>query len=430
MQFVVWDCRNPSVLHFLMFLSNTTLSFKRVCLLLAALSFGLTPLQFAHADEAPDSDNAAYGRALSDLAAGRTQAAIDGFSAIVARYPNHQGALLDLALAYCQGALPQDAEILFERMLATPDLPPAIQEVIKFYRLGACQTPSPVWRTMLATGVGRAQNLNQAPQSGLLYLPSLDITLKLAEKSRPQRDNFLITEAVLLRQPDSSGWGGGLFLQNATYGQQGAFDYTLTTGLLTRRTQVGAAQVELQGTLLNQQYGGQNHLNSMSLAGSALWGGQAGLIASVASFNYPKLPEYRSQQLDLRGRLQSNKNNALSLVGDVGWNIDQAMADRPGGDRAGPTAQITAQWAFAPNQSVEVIHRLAWKLDSKPYSALFFGDVHRENRQASTYVAWRYRVSNNWQWRVEGRYATSKDSVSLFTYNSSALSAMLEWEPR
>ena len=180
---------------------------------------------------------------------------------------------------------------------------------------------------MFATGVGRAQNLNQAPQSGLLYLPSLDITLKLAEKSRPQRDNFLITEAVLLRQPDSSGWGGGLFLQNATYGQQGAFDYTLTTGLLTRRSQVGAAQVELQGTLLNQQYGGQNHLNSMSLAGSALWGGQAGLIASVASFNYPKLPEYRSQQLDLRGRLQSNKNNALSLVGDVGWNIDQAMAD-------------------------------------------------------------------------------------------------------
>jgi thioredoxin-like negative regulator of GroEL len=88
-------------LHFLMFFSNTTLSSKRVCLLLAALTFGLTPLQFAHADEAPDSDNAAYGSALSDLAAGRTQAAIEGFSTIVARNPNHQGALLDLALAYC-----------------------------------------------------------------------------------------------------------------------------------------------------------------------------------------------------------------------------------------------------------------------------------------------------------------------------------------
>jgi hypothetical protein len=417
-------------LHFLMFFSNTTLSFKRVCLLLVALTFGVTPLQFVHASEVPDSDNAAYGRALNDLAAGRTQAAIDGFSAIVARYPNHQGALLDLALAYCQGALPHNAEILFERMLASPDLPPAIQEVIKFYRLGACQAPFPVWRTMLATGFGRSQNLNQAPQSGLLYLPPLDITLQLAEKSRPQTDNVLITEAVLFRQPDSSGWGGGLFLQNGTYGEKDAFDYTLTTGLLTRRTQLGAAQVELQGALLNQQYGGHNHLNSMSLAGSAIWEGQAGLIASVAGFNYPSLPEYRSLHLDLRGRLQSNKNNAFNLVGDVGWNFDQALANRPGGDRAGPLAQITAQWAFAPNQSLEVIHRLAWKLDSKPYSTLFFGDVHRQNRQASTYVAWRYRVSKNWQWRVEGRHATSTDTVSLFTYGSSALSAMLEWEPR
>ena len=413
-----------------MFLNNTILWLKSVCLLLVALTFGLTPLQLVYAAEAPDSDNAAYGSALSDLAAGRTQAAIEGFSTIVARNPNHQGALLDLALAYCQEALPRKAEILFERMLASPDLPPAIQEVINFYRMGACQAPSPVWRTMLATGFGRAQNLNQAPQSGLLYLPTLDITLQLAEKSRPQTDNFLTTEAVLLRQPDSSGWGGGLFLQNSTYGHQGAFDCTLTTGLLTRRTQVGAAQVELQGVLLNQQYGGHNHLNSISLAGSAIWGGQAGLIASFATFNYPNLPDYRSQQLDLRGRLQSNKDNAFSLVGDIGWSIDQALADRPGGNRAGPLAQITALLEFAPNQSLEVIHRLAWNDDSKPYSALFFGDVRRQNRHISTYAAWRYRVSKNWQWRVEGRHATSTDTVSLFTYDSSTLSTMLVWEPR
>lgn len=413
-----------------MFPNSTILWFKSVCLLLLALTFGLTPLHLAHAAEVPDSDNAAYGLALNDLAAGRTKAAVEGLSAIVARNPNHRGALLDLALAYCQEALPHKAETLFERLLELPDLPPAIQEVIKFYRMGACQAPSPVWRTMLATGFGRAQNLNQAPKNGNLYLPPLDITLQLAEKSRPQTANFLITEAVLLRQPDSLGWGGGLFLQNGTYGQQGAFDYTLTTGLLTRRTQVGAAQVELQGVLLNQQYDGHNHLNSMSLAGSAIWGGQAGLIASAATFNYPNLPDYRSQQLELRGRLQSNKNNVLNLVGDVGWNIDQALADRPGGNRAGPLAQITAQWAFAPNQSLEAIHRLAWKHDSKPYSALFFGDVHRQNRQISTYAAWRYRISKNWQWRVEGRHANSTDTVSLFTYGSSALSAMLEWEPR
>ena len=413
-----------------MFLINTTLWLKSLCLLLVVLTFGLTPLQLVHAAEAPDSDNAAYGSALSDLAAGRTQAAIEGFSTIVARNPNHQGALLDLALAYCQEALPDKAEILFERMLESPDLPPAIQEIINFYRMGACQAPSPVWRTMLAAGFGRAQNLNQAPQSGLLYLPKLNITLQLAEKSRPQTDNFLITEAVLLRQPDSSGWGGGLFLQNSTYGQQSTFDYTLTTGLLTRKTQLSTAQVELQGVLLNQQYGGHNHLNSMSLAGSAIWGEQAGLIASIATFNYPNLPDYRSRQLELRGRWQSHKNNALNLVGDVGWSIDQARADRPGGNRAGPLAQISALWAFAPNQSLEMVHRIAWNHDSKPYSALFFGDVRRQNRQISTYATWRYRISKNWQWRVEGRHANSTDTLSLFTYGSSALSAMLAWEPR
>jgi tetratricopeptide (TPR) repeat protein len=194
-----------------MFSNNSTLWLKSFCHLLVALTFVLSPLYLAHAAEVPTSDNAAYGSALSNLAAGRTQAAIEGFSTIVGRNPNHQGALLDLALAYCQEALPDKAEILFERMLASPDLPPAIQEIINFYRMGACQAPSPVWRTMLAAGFGRAQNLNQAPQSGLLYLSPLDITLQLAEKSRPQTDNVLITEAVLFRQPDSSGWGGGLF---------------------------------------------------------------------------------------------------------------------------------------------------------------------------------------------------------------------------
>ena len=45
----------------------------RACLLLEALTIGLTPLQLANAVEVPDSDTAAYSRALGDLEAGRVQ---------------------------------------------------------------------------------------------------------------------------------------------------------------------------------------------------------------------------------------------------------------------------------------------------------------------------------------------------------------------
>ncbi|MDD5478445.1 MAG: hypothetical protein PHT20_01945 [Rhodoferax sp.] len=410
-------------------LNVAVLSFKPILWAILMLTLCLAPLQLSIAAPQADDDDNIYSRALGDLGEGRTQSAIDGFRVIVERHPNHQGALLDLALAYCQGEFLQDASLLFERLLAIPDLPPAIQALIKFYRMRSCQPPATAWHAVLSTSFGRAINLNQAPVSGLLYSAPLGVTLELSEKSRPKNDNFWATEAVYSRQPGGSGWSGGIFLKNTSHAMQHTFDNTTVQGLLARRTQFGGVQVEWQGVLLRQQFGAQVHLNSVVFAGSTMWG-QSEWVASVADFNYPTLPDYHSRQVELRARLQILNNSAFNLAADFGWSYDHALADRPGGNRVGPLAQATAHWTFAPNQSLVVTHRRIWKRDNLAYSAVFLGDVKRQNMQTFWQAAWRYRISKHWQWGVDAQLSRSVDTVALFTHGASAITTTLEWDWR
>ncbi len=399
-------------------------------------------IQSVHATElsadSDDADSLTYKQGLTELGLGNTQSAIEKFQAIVARQPRHQGALLDLALAYCQLGMIEQASVLLDRLKVQPDLPPGIGEVVSHYQNGACKTKEPQWRAMLAMGVGQASNLNQAPGNGLLYLAPLGVTLQLSDKSRPKADSFFITEATVSRQATGSGLSMGVFLQGTGYARESDFDNTLTQGVLSYRSQLGQATLDSQGALWHQTLAGQDRLTSLSLSTSAMWpvaaptlpltpSWQVGGVASWSGFEYPNLPSYRSQLWELRARTSYLQDASLKFSADLGWSVDQALADRPGGNREGPVAQLGVYWALAQNQTLELIHKRTWMSDVAPYSPVFFGDVRRSNQQSSWYGVWRYRMSPRLQWRVEGRYGTSTDAVELFNFDASSIAVMLEW---
>lgn len=406
----------------------------------SALILALLPCHGANAGDILDDD--AYRQALADLSNGQTRSAIEKLSAVLKRYPSHRGAQLDLALAYCKANLPENAEILFAQMEALPDLPPAIDEVIRLYRRDYCKPSSSAWLAYAAVGVGKANNLNQAPAIGFINLDPLGLILQLSDQSRPQRDHYSTLEVALFRPPADRGWSGGVFMQSINYAQENTYDNALVQGVVSYRDYLGQGRLDIQGALAHQTYNGHSHLTLPSLSAGIMWPlfaadehqeapvWQAGGVVSAFDFRYPDLPNYRSRQFEFRGRLRYQPNLKLSISSEAGWSVDKALADRPGGDREGPIAQLALQWILDKNQSLELLHRRTWLQDAQAYSPVFFGDTQRSNGQSSWYGAWRYWLSPQFQLRIEGRYWTSRDTVPLFNFNSSSAGVMVEWWPR
>lgn len=398
------------------------------CLALAAF-----PCRADTAAPEADADEALYRAALVDIANGQTERAIAKLNTLADRAPYHLGALLDLAIAYCQSDDQTRAEGIFSRLDTLPQLPPAIGELITYYRSGNCQPAALPWRGFVAVGAGRASNLNQAPGSENFFLAPLGITVSLTDRARPRNDSYRLVEAGASRPAGENGWGGGVFFQSMDYGQANDFDTQLGQAHLTRRLRVDGLRLEFLGMASHLTLGGHSYLTALSGVASAMvpisetgeW--QSGAVASLSDLHYMSLPDYRSRIGEVRGRVQWQPSPRFRLLGEAGLTHDEALADRPGGSRQGPVLQATAQWAVAPGHIVEVYHRHAWLKDAQPYSPGFFGQVRREPNQETWYAAWRYKFADNLQLRLEARRNTNRDSISLFDYHAKSANLMLEW---
>ena len=389
----------------------------------------------AHADATiwPDSDESLYRAALEDLNQGNTQQAIGKLDVLVARNPSHAGAMLDLAIAYCQSDRPAKAEPLFGRLNRLPELPPAIGDLIAYYR-DNCRPTSVPWRGFAAIGFGRADNLNQSPGTDYFFLSSLGLSLQLAEIAWPRSDNFRVVEAALFRYPQEQGWGGAVSFQGVDYRRANEYDTALWQASVGYRYKTEEAiRLEAQGIANRFLLGGESYLSSLSLNLSAMmplsaqgsW--QFGAVGSVTSLDYLTLPDYQSLIVEERLRLKWQPLPQLNLLGEAGWTHDGAKGNRPGGSKRGPVAQLIAQWELMPRHSLELINRQAWLSDETAYSPLFFGDEKRRSHLSSWYLAWRYQLPDNFRVRLEARRNASQDAIELFDYRSSSLGILLEW---
>lgn len=383
-----------------------------------------------------DANERLYREAILDLQEGYVQLGIGKLQALISKQPEHFGAVLDLAIAYCQSGHRAQAERLWGELEASPQLPPGIGELIAYYRRGKCEAPDAPWRALVALGGGYGDNINQAPSAAFFYLEPLGVSLELTDKARPKRDAFQIVEMGISRRVRESHWGAGFYFQGLNYAQADDFDSNLGQAHLSYRHAIGLGQLDVRGAFSYMTLGGKAYSRGVAGQLSALFpltpsrSAQAGFSASVSEVNYFSLPDFRSRIVETRGRLEGLVNPRLRLLGEAGWTVDQARGERPGGDKQGPLLQLSAQWMLWPGQVLEVFHRHAWLQDEMAYSPSFFGPVRRKSHQATIYLAWRKELPRDFILRLEARQVSSRDSIALFDYRSSSLGLMFEWWPK
>lgn len=381
------------------------------------------------------SDELVYEQAQLHMRNGETKEAIRNLSILVERSPLNLGALLDLAIVYCQSNKPLEAQTRFDKLAQFPELPPAIAELISYYREN-CRVPASAWRGFATAGIGHANNLNQGTREKYFFLAPLNLTLQLAEGTRPRNDGFRVLEAGLSRSSSPLGWHGGVFIQQVNYDESNDYDNLLGDAKVGYRFKKDAFNVEVLGNISHLSLGQKSYLAAMSASISAMrsvshdgsW--EVGGAGTLTDRNYLSMPDYLARVVDVRGLLQWRPSADLRLLGEFGLIKDTALRNRPGGNSNGQVLQLTSQWQLTPRQLVELFHRQTWLSDQSAYSPAFFGDVKRRPNLSSWYGAWRYQLREDLQLRLTARYGSNHDTLSLFNYQTSTLGMALEWWPK
>ena len=381
------------------------------------------------------SDEQMYEQAQLHMLNGETKEAIRNLSILVERSPLNLGALLDLAIAYCQSNKPLEAQTRFDKLAQFPELPPAIAELISYYREN-CRVPTSSWRGFATAGIGRAHNLNQGARDEYFFLAPLNLTLQLAEGTRARNDGFKVLEAGVSRSSSPIGWHGGVFIQQLDYDGSNDYDNLLADAKVGYRFKRDVFNVEVIGNISHLSLGQKSYLTAMTASISAMrpvsvdgsW--EVGGAGTLTDRNYLNMPDYRAHVVDFRGLLQWRPSADVRLLGEFGLIKDTALRNRPGGNSGGQVLQLTSQWQMTPRQLVELFHRQTWLSDESAYSPAFFGDVKRRPNLASWYAAWRYQLHEDVQLRLTARYGRNHDTLSFFNYQTSTIGIALEWWPK
>ena len=381
------------------------------------------------------SDEQMYEQAQLHMRNGETKEAIRNLSILVERSPLNLGALLDLAIAYCQLNKPLEAQTRFDKLAQFPELPPAIAELISYYREN-CRAPTSAWRGFATAGIGRAHNLNQGARDEYFFLAPLNLTLQLAEGTRARNDGFKVLEAGVSRSSSPIGWHGGVFIQQVDYDGSNDYDNLLADAKVGYRFKRDVFNVEVIGNISHLSLGQKSYLTAMTASISAMrpltmdgsW--EVGGAGSLTDRNYLNMPDYRAHVVDFRGLLQWRPSADVRLLGEFGLIKDTALRNRPGGNSSGQILQLTSQWQLTPRQLVELFHRQTWLSDQSAYSPVFFGDVKRRPNLASWHAAWRYQLHEDVQLRLTARYGSNHDTLSYFNYQTSTIGIALEWWPK
>ena len=373
-----------------------------------------------------------YQFALDDLESGRTAAAVTRLRALVDANPAHLGAWLDLAIAHCLAGEADAAHRVFLLLESRADLPPGIAEVIGWYRSGECRPRGRPWRGFVSAGVGWARNVNLAPLSDRIFLPTLGLDLQLADSSLRRDAPFAqVDMGGIYALTQDQHWTLGGFAQAVRYRDAADFNLTSAQATLGWRNYTQTFRGDAQGSYARLWVDGTTRLGAASGNGSALWplSGRwwAGAAGGLTRITYADLATYDARQLELRGRLRWQAP-ALRLTMDAGWLTDRAMGERPGGDRGGPVLQWQATWFPSPVHSLDLGVRQTWLRDGDAYSPALFGDTRRAPRLSTVHGTWRRALGNDLVSRVDYRYSVSRDTLPLFSYNAHMLTMSLEWQ--
>jgi len=127
----------------------------------------------------------------------------------------------------------------------------------------------------------------------------------------------------------------------------------------------------------------------------------------------------------IRGPHSFNQVNRRLL-----WELGGSWHERP--DYLSGNTQrlwLSAQYPFALESSwqgsLTALYR--WRQDTEPFSSIFFGDEHREDREWALGVNMQYLVSDNWVVTSKAHYEKSESTITLFDTTRLQLSLSLAY---
>ncbi|AZN37877.1 tetratricopeptide repeat protein [Iodobacter ciconiae] len=356
-----------------------------------------------------------YQQAINDINQQQWQEASWLLEEVLQLNPNHQGAKVDLMLAYCQLEDFTRAGDLQRQLRALPVLPHAISDLIRQKMEQGC-TEKTQWQGQLQSWVARDSNLDQGSSKRWLEvtLPDGVFNLEVDQSSLPR-----------------SGWLAGVEVQ-AMATPPGGQQWALHAGAVQSWPQSGQSmrwfggfwqpQVRSNWGVGLQQFwlGSKSYQSSMLLEYRGLPS-----IARIES-----LLRLRAQFVDIAPRYQSLhsewRGQYISQWRDL-WLDNRAQLgfefspQRPGGNQY--SAELSSKIIYPRgSHSLELQLRARIAQDQQGYSPLLEYNQLRQSVQTHASFAYQWNSQRLGRWRLEYLYQEQSDRLPLFSWQKKLIS--------
>jgi hypothetical protein len=370
---------------------------------------------------------------------GDRETAIVLLKELARRDPREAGALLDVALLYCQlGERDLTLQTLarIEQQFAVP---PPIQKLIVFYRDNPCVQNVKRPQAAASLGVGVTSNANFGPSSPLVTFASgspID-SLVLAPSSLAHGDQYLESSLQgglpIPGVPQTSLIAG---LASRQYRREHPYDQRVATLGVSHQTELGNGQLGNEliadalwlGTLLYQRdivWHASYWSPVTSLAGMIA---RAGIDLTVDDTVYPGNSLYNSLRAEPRAALNARIGTRTTLLFLIGPSWDHPHNGRPGGSRHGYSTYFEFDYDMQRRGRLEAIYQQRTQTDASPYNPIFFGEDARQQTLRSASLRYVYPLSHTWSAYAQLSAQRVADSIPIFSYTVRSASVGLSWK--
>jgi hypothetical protein len=413
-----------------------TVIFRLACLALGlGIGLGASAAHAAGTSEPAQEtrDQALYREALEALAEGRRADASATLRHLVARSPQHVGALLDLALTQCGLGNTDEAERLFAILETRFTLPRDLLTLIAETREAGCKAWQPSRSTTVTFGRGNDRNVNQgASVSSLVTGNGTPIELALLPDFLPHADQYSVLGVDHVRELTSNGTVGVLQYQVRRNDELHQYDTAALFGGIEAPWRIGAWTVRTGATLgavsLGQQlYQRQAQLQARVTPPLRLPAGlQYSLIGNASYTDYLTLTNFNSYTVELRNLL-SWRSGPWNASAGFSWMSDHARDQRPGGDRHGNFSSLLLRRTLSDKFSAELGYtRQSWR-SASPYTPGLI-DAVRAQRTEMLRVGISYQFAKQYSLQFEARAVHDRENIPIFQYNNRILQLSLLWQ--
>lgn len=389
----------------------------------------------ARAPGTPGDAQELYQDALQSLAEGRKNDASAALMRVIEQEPRHAGAWLEVALIQCELGHNDEAERLFATIETRFDPPPEILKLINQARESGCSHWDAHASSAMSVGRGIDRNVNQGASNpnfivdrgaGPIELPLLDDFL-------PKRDQYSVLSLDYLRDLTPNGSVGFVQFQARRNDHLHQYDSgALFTGVespwrfggWTVRGSATVGLITLGGALYQRQLQLQARVAPpLQLPGNAL----LSVLGGITLSKYSTLVNFDSRTAELRPQL-SWRDSQRYVSASVAYSYDQAVVERPGGDRHGTMLNLLGRH----NLPYELVGELAysrqtWNSATAYAPALLIDEVRAQRTQVLR-ANLSYPVAKNQTLQLELRAVRNQENISIFQYNNRQLQFSWNWQ--